>query len=205
MALAAADNFHSRLVFWLKIVLPLVALGLLATLFLFGRPISPEDAIPYASTDITDRVKEPRVTSPVFASMTQDGTALTIMAQEARPGAAGSNIAGQAQAMSALMEMPDGSNAQITAPLMQMARASQTATLSGGVKIVTSGGYTAVMAGMLVATTKTDVTSLGPVDATGPPGKLHAQAMHLGAAPSGGYQLDFTGGVTLVYLPKGGL
>ena len=205
MALARADNFHSRLVFWLKIVLPLAALALLATLFLFGRPISPEDAIPYASTDITDRVKDPRVTSPVFAGMTEDGAALTITAAEARPGAAGSDNAGLARAMSALMELPDGSTAQVTAPLVQIDRTSQRAVLSGGVKIVTSGGYTALMPGMSVATTQTDLTSLGPVDATGPLGKLHAETMHLGLAASGGYELNFTGGVTLVYLPKGGL
>lgn len=205
MAMARADNLHSRLVFWLKIVLPLAALGLLATLFLFGRPVRPEDAIPYASTDITDRVKQPRVTSPVFASMTQDGAALTITAAEARPGTSRTNNAGQAQSVLAKMDMPDGSTAQITAPQMQMERASQRAILTGGVKIVTSNGYTATMPGLSVATIQTDVTSLGPVDAIGPPGKLHAQAMHLGVSPSGGYQLDFTGGVTLVYLPKGGL
>jgi lipopolysaccharide export system protein LptC len=205
MALLRADNLHSRLVFWLKIVLPLAALGLLATLFLFGRPISPEDAIPYASTDITDRVKDPRVTSPVFAAMTNDGAALTITAAEARPGAVGSGTAGLARAMVALMELPDGSTAEVTAPLVQMESAAKRAILTGGVKIVTSSGYTALMPGMSVATTQADLTSLGPVNAEGPPGKLHAETMHLGLAASGGYQLDFTGGVTLVYLPKGGL
>ena len=205
MALAAADNLHSRLVFWLKIVLPLAALALLATLFLFGRPISPEDAIPYASADMTDRVKDPRVTRPVFAGMTSDGAALTISATEARLGAEGTDSAGLATSMSALMEMPDGSTAQITAPLVQMDRATQRAVLTGGVQIITSNGYRAVMSGMSVATTQTDLTSLGPVDAEGPPGKLHAGAMHLGLGPSGGYDLNFTGSVTLVYLPKGGL
>jgi lipopolysaccharide export system protein LptC len=101
--------------------------------------------------------------------------------------------------------MPDGSTAQVTAPLVQMESAAKRAILSGGVKIVTSSGYAAVMPGMSVATTQTDLTSLGPVDAQGPLGKLHAQTMHLGLASAGGYQLDFTGGVTLVYLPKGGL
>ena len=205
MALSVADNLHSRLVFWLKIILPLAALGLLATLFLIGRPVRPEDAIPYASTDIADRVNEPRVTSPVFSSMTQDGAALTITAAQAQPGTAGTKDAGQAETMSAVMEMPDGSSARITAPLVQVDRSTQRATLTGGVKIITSSGYTALMNGMLVATTQTDVTSLGPVDATGPLGKLHAQAMHLGVGPSGGYQLNFTGGVTLIYLPNGGL
>ena len=205
MALIRADNLHSRLVFWLKIALPLVALALLATLFLFGRPIRPEDAIPYASTDITDRAKDPRVTEPVFASMTSDGAALTITAAEARPGVAGTDNAGLAKDMTALMEMPDGSSAQVTAPLVQMDRPSQRAILTGGVQIVTSNGYTAVMPGLSVDTTQTDLVSLGPVDATGPPGKLHAQTLHLGVGALGGYELKFTGGVTLVYLPKGGL
>ena len=205
MALAGTDNLHSRLVYWLKIVLPLAALALLATLFLFGRPISPEDAIPYASTDITDRVKDPRVTDPVFAGMTADGAALTIAAAEARPGALGADNAGEARTVTALIELPDTSTAQVTAPLVQMNRATQRAILTGGVKIVTSSGYTAAMSGLSVATTQTDLVSLGPVDAEGPLGKLQAQAMHLGLGPLGGYQLDFTGGVTLVYLPKEGL
>jgi len=107
--------------------------------------------------------------------------------------------------MIALMEMPDGSSAQVTAALVQMDRPSQRAILTGGVQIVTSNGYEAVMLGMSVDTTQTDLVSLGPVDATGPPGKLHAQTLHLGVGASGGYELKFTGGVTLVYLPKGGL
>ena len=47
MGLAAADNFHSRLVFWLKIVLPLVALGLCAWMGLLPRtrPILPGEVI----------------------------------------------------------------------------------------------------------------------------------------------------------------
>lgn len=205
MALALADNFHSRLVFWLKIVLPLVALALLATLFLFGRPISPEDAIPYATTDITDRIKDPRVTGPVFAGMTADGAALTITAAEARPGAAGSDTAGVAHGMSALMEMPDGSSAQVSAPLVQMESSTPRAVLTGGVKIITSTGYLVTAPGLSVATSHTDLNSLGPVYAEGPPGKLQAQAMHLGLGPSGGYELTFTGSVTLVYLPNGGM
>ena len=205
MAVLGTDNVHSRVVYWLKIVMPLAALALLATLFLFGRPIRPEDAIPYASTDITDRVKDPRVTDPVFASMTADGAALTITAAEARPGVAGTDNAGQARTVAALIEMPDTSTAQVTAPLVQIDSATQQAILTGGVKIVTSTGYTAAMSGMAVSMIRTDLASLGPVKAEGPPGKLDAGAMHLGLGPLGGYQLDFTGGVTLVYLPKKGL
>ena len=47
-AMAARDNVHSRVVFWLKIILPLLALAILSTLFLFSRRIDTDQALPYA-------------------------------------------------------------------------------------------------------------------------------------------------------------
>lgn len=204
MAVARANNLHSRLVFWLKIVLPLAALALLATLFLFGHKVSPEDAIPYASTTISDLVKEPRLTTPVFAGMTSDGSALSIKAAEARPGVAGSDNAGTASTVSGLMEMPGGSTATLTAGAARMDQLANKAILTSGVNLVSSAGYSVTSDGMSVALSQTDVTSLGPVVATGPATTIHAAGMHLGQEPSGGYLLDFTGGVTLDYIPTGG-
>ena len=37
--MAIPDNLHSRMVFWLKILLPILALAILSTLFLFSRRI----------------------------------------------------------------------------------------------------------------------------------------------------------------------
>ena len=79
------DNFHSALVGWLKIVLPLTALGLLSTLFLVSRTIDPSDAIPFATVDIEDRIRQPRLTLPTWAGVTDDGSAMTVTATEARP------------------------------------------------------------------------------------------------------------------------
>lgn len=204
MAMARVD-LHSRLVFWLKILLPLAALALLATLFLFGRPIRPEDAIPYASTDIADRVKEPRVTNPAFAGMTADGAALTIEAAEARPGVAGSENAGAATDVSALLAMPGGATATMTSGAARLDQVAHLAVLTGGVRLHASTGYVVQADGMTVGLNETDVTSLGPVTATGPAVRIDAGGMHLGQEPSGGYLLDFTGGVRLIYTPPGGL
>ena len=205
MATIWADNLHSRLVFWLKILLPLTALALLATLFLFGRTVRPEDAIPYASSDIADRAREPRLTGAAFAGMTKDGSVLTIKAAEARPGVAGSSNAGSATDLSALIEMPGGSTATVNSGAGRMDQAAKQAILTGGVNLASSTGYTVKAQGMTVALEQTDVTSLGPVTGAGPAGTIAAGGMHLGREPSGGYLLDFTGGVTLIYTPKGGL
>ena len=59
MVWARHDNLHSRLVYWLKITLPLVALMILSSVFLLSRSIRPEDAIPFAEVDIADRVTPP--------------------------------------------------------------------------------------------------------------------------------------------------
>ena len=205
MAAAPAFNLHSRLVFWLKIILPLAALGLLATLFLFGRNVRPEDAIPYADGTVADRVKEPRLTGAAYAGMTQDGAALKITAAEARPGVAGSTNAGTASDVDARIVMPDGSTATIRSATAQMDQVARVALLQGGVTMVSSTDYTVKTLGLSVGLDETDVTSLAPITGVGPLGTFQAQKMHLGRSASGGYLLDFTGGVQLVYTPKGGL
>jgi len=201
MAAARIDNFHSRLVLWLKITLPLVALGLLATLFLLGRTIRPEDAIPYASVDVQDRMREPRLTQPAYAGMTSDGSALSIKAAEARPGVPGSQDAGQATALSALLELPTGGTATMMAGAGHLDAARGQVVLTDGVSLTASTGYRVTMPGVTVALKKTDVTSQGAVLASGPLGRIEAGAMHLGQDPAGAYILDFTQGVRLIYLP----
>lgn len=205
MDIARADNFHSRLVFWLKVLMPLAALALLATLFLFGRRVSPEDAIPYASGTIGEKAKEPRLTDAVYAGMTTDGAALTIKAVEALPGVAGSSNAGFATDLTALLEMPGGSTAAMTSGTARLDQVAQQALLNTGVVLTSSTGYVIKTDGMSLGLNQTDVTSLAPITGAGPLGTISAQTMHLGRDALGGYVMDFTGDVRVVYTPRGGL
>ena len=74
MAKPPRDNLHSRLVAILKVALPLIALALLSTLFLFSRKIDPEDAIPYATVDVEDRLRD----ATALATAGPDNTRVTI-------------------------------------------------------------------------------------------------------------------------------
>jgi lipopolysaccharide export system protein LptC len=197
------DNFHSRLVFWLKILLPLTALAILSTLFMVSRKVNPEDAIPYADSDIAARVNEPRLTDAVFAGMTVDGAALTVRAGEARPGVAGSANAGMASDLSGLLETPDGAHSDLAAKTGQLDQAAQLMLLSGGVLVTNSAGYRIEMPGMTVKLDRTGLDSAGAVKATGPVGQITANAMHLGPAEPGkpAYLLVFKGDVRLLYQP----
>ena len=81
MTVARVDR-HTRLVGWLKVILPLTALAILSTLFLVARRVDPEAALPYAEVDVEDLAREPRMTAPTYAGTTEDGAALTLSASD---------------------------------------------------------------------------------------------------------------------------
>lgn len=199
--MARAANLHSRVVSWLKVILPLAALVSLSMLFLVSRTVNPEDAIPYAQVDVADRVREPRLTSPTWSGMTSDGTAVTIEAAEARPGVSGTENAGLATTVTAHLESPGGGTTDLTAATGRIDDQARKIILSGDVVITTSAGYRAEMAEVTSALDQTDVESRGgEVVATGPLGRLRADQMRLTQGESG-YLMDFNGGVRLVYQP----
>jgi lipopolysaccharide export system protein LptC len=201
-AMMIETDIHSRLIGWLKIILPLVALAILSTLFLVARTVDPNDAIPYAEVDVEDRLREPRITSPSYAGLTEDGAALTVTANEARPQAE-DGAGARASALVATLETPDGARTDLRANAGQIDPAARRILLSGGVTISTSSGWRVQSESISAAMDTTDISAPTPVTATGPAGTLSAQSMQLtqDAGRDGSYLLVFNGGVKLVYQP----
>ena len=198
----APGNLHSRLVAWLKVVLPLLALAMLATLFLISRTIDPSDAIPYATVDVQDRIREPRMTAPDYAGLTSDGAVLTVTADEARPDPVEAT-GGTAQAPHAVLETPDGVTTTIVARQGQLDNAAGLLRLKGAVVITTSSGYVATTEALTAALDRTQIVSPGAITVTGPQGVITAGQMTLTAmasAPSS-YVVVFTNRVKLIYSP----
>ena len=196
------DNFHSTAVAWLKVLLPLAALGILSTLFLVSRTINPDDAIPFAEVDVEDRIREPRVTAPTWAGMTEDGSALTVTAAEARPaGAAGDDA--NATALRAVLDLPGGGRADLQAATGRLDLAANRLVVEGGVVITTSTGYTLRTAALDAALDRTGLTAPGTIEGDGPGGHLTAGSMELtatGDTPQR-YVMVFKNGVRLLYQP----
>ncbi len=198
--MATLRDTHSRVVGMAKIVLPLLALAILSTLFLFARTIDPNDAIPYANVDVTDRIREPRLTAPTYAGVTADGAALTLQATEARPD---SGAGATAQSLTARLDTPDGARTDITATHLQFDNAAGLVALDGGVTISTTSGYTITTDALTARLDRTSLVAPGPVQATAPAGTITAQGMQLtqGADPAT-YVLVFKGRVKLLYTPQ---
>jgi lipopolysaccharide export system protein LptC len=202
-----AMDRHSRAVGWLKITLPLLALAILATLFLLADGIDPDAALPYAEVDVEGLAREPRMTAPTYAGTTSDGAALTLSADEARTATDGTPAG--AQGLRLQLDTPDGAATTLTAATAVMNPATQEILLSGGVVITTSSGYRVETAALSAKMDRSGLQTQTPITATGPAGDLSAGGMTLGqdnrtpGGTPGAYLLVFNGGVRLVYQPGG--
>ena len=204
MARRAALDGWSRLVAWLKVLLPLSALALLSTLFLISNRINPEDAIPYAEVDVEARLKEPRMTAPTFAGTTADGAALEVSAAETRPAVEGAR--GQtAKDVAARLSTPDGAVTELDADGAEMALDGNQMTFTGNVVVTNSTGYRVVTEALSARLDRTELRSTTPVVVDGPVGQITADRMELTPVGDGnlGYLLVFNGRVKLVYRPAG--
>ena len=83
--MARADNTYSRIVAGMKILLPLVALGLLSTLFLISNTIDPSGPVPTAPIDLEQRAQSLGVTRPSFAGISGRGDEIKMRADVAWP------------------------------------------------------------------------------------------------------------------------
>lgn len=198
-----AMDRHTQVVGWLKVTLPLLALGILATLFLLADRIDPEAALPYSEVDVEGLAREPRMTAPTYAGTTSDGAALTLSADEARPATDGTEAG--ALGLRLQLDTPDGAVTNLTAATAVMNSAAQEILLAGGVVVTTSSGYRVETAELAAKMDRSGLQSQTPVTATGPAGDLSAGGMTLGQdnLTPGAYVLVFNGGVRLVYRPGG--
>jgi len=200
--LAVYDNSYSRFVAWTKIVLPLAALGLLSTLFLFARVINTEGALPFANIDVKELARQQRLSEPKFAGITRDGAAIEMAATSAQPSADDPSRVKGAD-LTALVTYPQGGTFALSAPLGEIDPGTGTAVLSGGVDMETSTGYVIRTSGLSASLEVTSMASHGKVDAKGPLGTLTAGQMDV-ALNNGRYLLVFKEGVHLVYDPGKG-
>ncbi len=202
--MARAEGTYSRVVAWMKILLPLVALGLLSTIFLFSKKSDPTEDLPIRTRAILEEKESEQASNATYSATMDDGALLTLRAAMTRPdpdaadGLVASDFAAQ-------MDMTDGSRINLSSPDAALDNEASTATLRGGVRIISSTGYTIETDTLKAATNRIAAESEGPVTATAPEGTLTAGRMVItDLAESGGddVQLLFTDGVKMIYEPQ---
>lgn len=201
--MARHDNTYSRIVAWLKVLLPVLALVLLSTMFLISRTIDPTRAIPIAGKNFAELVRDQRISEPKFSGVTEDGAAFTFTAESARPDPSGLDRF-TADNAAAQIDTPDGGSIDILASEALFDGKANTITLTGGVLAITSTQYTIRTDGLTAAIDATSVVTSGDVFVEGPLGQFVAGSavMERQGGEEGPYLLVFKDGVDLIYEPK---
>ena len=190
---------RTRIVRWLRVILPLLALAMLSTLFLLSRKPGNEPALPYTEIKPGEMTSGQRMTAPEFSGVTADGAAITLRAADAVPG--GERDPGtNAQALRMTWRTRDGLAADLAA---QNATVSDGhINLSGGVRMTTSSGWIMTSPEFRADTGQDMIEAPGAVNALAPFGTLSAGAMVLQRSQGTDHNvLNFTGGVRLLYQP----
>ena len=191
-------GLYSRVIAWLKILLPLVALAMLSTLFLLSRSKAPLQNVPFVEA-LQKNTIDQRVSAPYFAGTTAQGDVLTMTAKSVKPQLDGQILA---DGMRARMRLADGSEIVLDAAEAALNESDRQALMRGGVQITSSTGYVVVTDGLVSHLDRIEAESRGPVQGDGPVGRF--EAGHLQIAPAGddgAVQMLFSGGVKLVYHP----
>ncbi len=193
---------YSRMVALLKVSLPLVALGILSTLFLVSRAVDPPSTIPFADSEVQERLTNQQVTGPLYTGMSANGDQIEFIAETVvnSPDEVGTNIS---QNVEVTVDYASGLQAILVANTAETNMSEDRSRLIGDVKIVTSHGYELESELLLVRMTTPDIFSPGPVTGHTPVGPVDAGTMHYFVTEgSEGAQLVFTKGVKLIYLPQ---
>ncbi|MFX0546068.1 LPS export ABC transporter periplasmic protein LptC [Roseovarius sp. S1116L3] len=195
------DNFHTRLVNWAKIILPLVALGLLSTVFLLSQKADIGDTIPYADVDLVRRAQDQGATNPSFAGMAVGGEEISFRAATVRPDPEDRDRV-LAENAAASLRLNGGGVVDIAALRGEANQSLMTARLEGEVHVTTTTGYDIQTEAIDTRLDTLFAETPGPVSGTGPPGALNAGRMILTSDPvTGAAHLQFTDGVKLIYNP----
>lgn len=183
-------------------MLPLVALGLLSTMFLFSRGVDTTANLPFSVRDLQDRAGEQRITRPRYRGQVASGAQLAFTARSARPDQEKSGRV-YADGLSGQIDQPDGSRISFSALAGVVDQEADSINMRGDVFIQTASGYHLRTEALHTRINAVEGGSEGEVRGTGPAGTLTAGRMEFRTAPeSDKMQLLFTDGVKLIYEPQ---
>jgi len=192
---------YSRLIGWMKIVLPLGALSLIAAIFLTAREKGELSDL-FTAEELARLGAGLRLESPRFAGATERGEAFVLRAEWAMPdGALPTRV--ELEKPEGEIRLSDGRSVAARADAGLLHREEGTLVLNGGVTIDSSDGYHLETELIRFDLKGKAATAPGRVSGTGPAGTIDAGSMRATAASSarGGSEIWFENRIRLVFIP----
>ena len=191
------DEAYSQFVGFLKITLPLAALALMSTVFLFARAPTQDSTIPYA--EIEEIAREPRLSGAQVSGVAEDGSVIALNARTARPTTNGLSV----DTMTGVINSVDGTRIDIQSGGGEIDNLNQVANLTGLTYLQTSNGYEMETGGVTANLTTGRIVSDGAIEVQAPYGNLTAGQLVIETPDDSASQVMlFQNGVRLVYIPE---
>lgn len=192
---------HSRIVRWMKIVLPVAALVLIAAIFLVGRERA---AIFDAGTaaQIAAMGTGMRLDNPRFSGVTEAGDPFTVTADWALPDGA---MPDRIDLEKPVGELQMGEQTvRVTAATGELFRADERLRLEGDVELVTSDGYRMRTQGVEVDLETRTAEAPRRLHAEGPRGSIEADRVRVLRGETDEMTVRFEGNVRVNWRPAPG-
>lgn len=193
---------HTRIVFWLRILLPLAALAILSTLFLVSRRVSDPTNLPFAEVEIEDRARRQQVTRPSLSGASNNGDLITVSAATIRQGDATAQVI-VADTVTARIDFHTGGHIDLSARTADFDRRDSRLTLRDAVRITTSSGQDLRAEVIEIEIPTLFIRAPQGLSGTGGRGDWTAGRMSVDRdVTTDDVQLVFTDGVKLIYRPN---
>ena len=194
------DDGYSALVAWLKTLLPIVALGLLSTIFLFSGRVDVTQSLPYTEHNIAEIVREQRITRPYFTGIASNGTEIALSAAYASPQIENAHIL-EITDLSVVLRSTSDRMVQVTAGRGALNSAMQTAQIYTNVHIAALPDFWVTTQALDMNLNQGVVSAKGGFQGVTSLGAITAGEMHL-QMTADDQQIVFLNDVRLVYSPK---
>lgn len=200
---------YSRLVRWMKVILPLGALALIAAIFLTARDKGKVSDL-FSAQELATLGAGLKLEHPRFAGVTGKGDSYSVEAKWAVPDSAMPKVI-ELEKPRGKLDLADGRTVTATAQKGVLMRMQKTLTLTGNVSVNTSDGYHMQTQKLTFDLDGKTAVAPGPVTGTGPRGHIEAGSMRAEAAPGSGKngnkvgtkdgKIWFENRVRLVFIP----
>ncbi|MEM7613666.1 MAG: hypothetical protein AAF245_01395 [Pseudomonadota bacterium] len=198
---------RSRVVGLLKVVFPLTAVGLLALVFLWQAEDDLGGGLTFSNADLEAMATGLKLSQPQFSGASMGGDIYDFRARTVVPRDIDLTMA-DIEALDGRVLYADGRVVELTSETAEIDLENRKVVLQTGIVITTSDGYRAKAERLDVDVSAAILEATGPIEATGPVGRITAGRMTI--APAEGFEAPvrvnetltrFSGGVKLTYTP----
>jgi len=192
---------YSRVVAWMKVLLPLGAVLLIAAIFVSARDKGDLTKI-FTAEELATLGAGLRLDNPRFAGVTEQGEPFAIRADWALPDSAMPRLI-DLERPEGEIELNDGRTISARAATGRMHRENKILVLEGGVVLDTSDGYHVETDLIELDLDAKTAVAPGPVSGTGPRGQIDAGSFRAAAGEDGvgAGKIWFENRVRVVFIP----